>query len=340
MSTIKISQLGNLTTVQGNVIIPVVGNIAGTLTTVQSNVAQLQTFILGTVVTDLANLTASTTANAAVQSGAIADVTTAWQANAATQLSQITAANAAIVTANTNMKGYVDGQITTVSSSVTGANAAIVTANTALKGYVDAANTIQTNQITTVSSSVTGANAAIVTANTNMKGYVDANNATQLTSINNITNGTTTFGNITPTANVTYNLGNLTYRWNSLYTDSVSATTVNLPLNGVITGVTFEGINYSILNASNIGGAAIIAGNNYIGVTQTYANIVIRNANTAVTHTWRLTDDGKLTLPTNGTVSYSPTTSSNWAGTAPTTIQNAIDRLAAVVKALNGGTGA
>jgi hypothetical protein len=65
-----------------------------------------------------------------------------------------------VTTANTNMKGYVDGQISTTSSSVT-------TANTNMKGYVDAANTIQSNQIA-------GANAAIVTANTALKGYTDA----------------------------------------------------------------------------------------------------------------------------------------------------------------------
>jgi hypothetical protein len=282
MSTIKISLLGNLTTVQGNVIVPVVGNVAGTLTTLQSNVSQLQTYILGTVVTDLANLTALTTANAAVQSGAIADVTTAWQANATAQLSQIEGANAAIVTANTALKGYVDAQDTIISNSVTGANAAIVTANTALKGYVDAA-------ITTVGNSVTGANAAIVTANTALKGYVDgqitslingapgtldtlneianalgsdanlsvtltslisnvqsnvtssntamtgyvdavttaweANAETQLTSINNITNGTATFGNIIPSANVTYSLGSETAQWKELW---VSGNTINL----------------------------------------------------------------------------------------------------------------
>jgi hypothetical protein len=99
--------------------------------------------------------------------------------NAATQSGLITDTNTAITTANTNMKGYVDGQITTVSNSVTGANAAITTANTNMKGYVDAANTIQSNQITTVSSSVTGANAAIVTANTNMNGYVDSIDSTK-----------------------------------------------------------------------------------------------------------------------------------------------------------------
>jgi len=37
---------------------------------------------------------------------------------------------------------------------------------------------------------------------------------------------------------------------------------------------------------------------------------------------------------------YTPTTSSDWNGTPPTTIGEAIDRLAALVKTLNGGTGA
>jgi hypothetical protein len=262
-----------------------------------------------------------------------------------TVTNSVTGANAAIVTANTNMKGYVDGQITTVSSSVTGANAAIVTANTALKGYVDAANTIQTNQITTVSSSVTGANAAIVTANTNLKGYVDANNATQLTSINNITNGSVGFANIIPTTDTTYTLGSESYRWNTAHADTISATRINLPLSASLFSATINSIDYAIL-LGNQGGAALVAPSanvnilNDISLTSTYANVTIHNANTAVTHTWQFTQTGNLTLPTNGTVSYTPTTSSNWAGTAPTTIQAAIDRLAAVVKSLNGGTGA
>jgi hypothetical protein len=124
--------------------------------------------------------------------------------NVAAYLPEYSGTISALTTANTNMKGYVDGQITTVTNSVTGANAAIITANTAMKGYVDgqisttttatttantamkgyvdAANTAMKGyvdgQITTVSNSVTGANAAIVTANTAMKGYVDAINST------------------------------------------------------------------------------------------------------------------------------------------------------------------
>lgn len=115
-------------------------------------------------------------------------------ANAATQASAITGANAAIVTANTALKNYVDTQNTTLTNAITGANAAIVTANTALKGYVDSqittlvgaapaaldtlyeiANSLGNNASlsSTLINSITGANAAIVTANTALKGYVD-----------------------------------------------------------------------------------------------------------------------------------------------------------------------
>ena len=45
--TIKISQLGNVAAIQGNVLLPIVSNITGTLTTVQANLAQLGTYILG-----------------------------------------------------------------------------------------------------------------------------------------------------------------------------------------------------------------------------------------------------------------------------------------------------
>jgi hypothetical protein len=44
--TIKISQLANLTVTQANTIVPVVSNVTGTLTTVQANVQQLQTYML------------------------------------------------------------------------------------------------------------------------------------------------------------------------------------------------------------------------------------------------------------------------------------------------------
>jgi hypothetical protein len=42
----------------------------------------------------------------------------------------------------------------------------------------------------------------------------------------------------------------------------------------------------------------------------------------------------------DGTLVYTPTTPADWSGDAPTTVGEAIDRLATVVKALNAGTGA
>jgi hypothetical protein len=149
------------------------------------------------------------TANAASQAG---DITTLY-ANASAQANSLTGANAAIVTANTGMKSYVDSVttawtanaasqqalISTINANVTAANAAIVTANTALKSYTDTAistainnliasapgtldtlNEIAANlaseasAIGAITNSITAANTAIVTANTAMKGYVDA----------------------------------------------------------------------------------------------------------------------------------------------------------------------
>ena len=85
MSTIKISQLGNVSAFTDETIIPVVANVAGTLTTLKTDGDTLKTFVLGTVETDVANTAAnvttlqgnivSLTANAATQSGLIAEVT-------------------------------------------------------------------------------------------------------------------------------------------------------------------------------------------------------------------------------------------------------------------------
>lgn len=86
MSTIKISQLGNLTVALANVQIPMVANVAGTLTTVKGNVGQISSFILGNLTTtDLANISSNVTAlqgqvstleaNAATQAGAISNLT-------------------------------------------------------------------------------------------------------------------------------------------------------------------------------------------------------------------------------------------------------------------------
>ena len=59
-------------------------------------------------------------------------------------------------------------------------------------------------------------------------------------------------------------------------------------------------------------------------------------ANTNFTELYNKT----TTLSSSGALTYTATTSSDWNGTAPTTVEAAIDRLAALVKTLNSGTGA
>lgn len=71
-------------------------------------------------------------------------------------------------------------------------------------------------------------------------------------------------------------------------------------------------------------GEGFIPGSNYnINVVGDDSSIIVNSSTNTV----------------NGTVSYTPSTPGDWNGTAPTTIQQAINRLAAAVKALNG-TGA
>ena len=78
----------------------------------------------------------------------------------------------------------------------------------------------------------------------------------------------------------------------------------------------------------------------YGRVTASQGVVEVSTGTDSSNNVWQFGTDGKLTLPAGGTVSYIPTTSSDWNGIAPTTIEEAIDRLAAVVKALNNGTGA
>lgn len=181
MSTIKITNLTSSGAIVGNVVLPVVGNVAGTLTTLKATVDQLKTFI-----------TASAEAN-------------------------ILAANAATIFANTNMKLYVDGQITAANAGVTAANigmkgyvdsvasqsiygnanvASYLHANnynpysnvnvavfTNLSTYAYSANVTAANLgvVGYINNSVSTANIGIIgyidnqvsTANTAMKGYVD-----------------------------------------------------------------------------------------------------------------------------------------------------------------------
>lgn len=182
--TIKISQLNDITTVTGNVILPLVSNATGTLTTVQGNVDQLKTYILGTIESDVSSLLANA--------------------------------------------GNQDDSLSSIESNVA---------------------TLQ-DDVTTL--------------------YSD---------LGNVTNGTTTFGNLVPSANVTYNLGSETAQWKDLY---LSGSTIYLggatmsydgsavlfdqplaPFSLQVTGVsTFEGIDLhqSSWGITGAGTAALYVG--------------------------------------------------------------------------------
>jgi hypothetical protein len=116
-----------------------------------------------------------------------------------------------VTTANSAIIGYIDLANTIQSAQVNAANLAITAANVGLKGYVDQANTIQSAQ-------VNAANLAITAANLGMKGYVDSVASQSIYGNGNVKSYLTQFdGNIVPSANVTYSLGNVTNRWKDLY---------------------------------------------------------------------------------------------------------------------------
>ena len=108
------------------------------------------------------------------------------------------------VTAYTVSMGFTNFSNVNVAAYVTTANSAII-------GYIDQANTIQSAQIG-------AANLAITAANLGMKGYVDSVASQSIYGNGNVKSYLTQFdGNIIPSANVTYSLGNVTHRWKDLY---------------------------------------------------------------------------------------------------------------------------
>jgi hypothetical protein len=166
--TIKISQLGTVASVQGNVLVPIVSNITGTQTTVTANVDIMKTFI-----------TASAEANIVAANAATVFANTLMKGYVT---GQITAANVGVTTANIGMTGYIDQSNsslkTYVDGQITAANSAVTAANLGMKGYVDSISggesIANVNMKGYIDGQITAANSAIVTANVGMIGYVDS----------------------------------------------------------------------------------------------------------------------------------------------------------------------
>ena len=157
MSTIKITGLTSSGAIVGNVILPMVGNVAGALTTLRGTVDQLKTFIVASAEANiLAANSATIFANTIMKS--YVDLANTIQ------LAQLTSANtiqsAQITSANLGIVGYVDN--------------AISTANIGIIGYVGLGNTIQSQQITAANIGIIGyVDNKVSTANLGMIGYVD-----------------------------------------------------------------------------------------------------------------------------------------------------------------------
>ena len=251
MSTIKITNLTSSGAIVGNVVLPVVGNVAGTSTTLKATVDQLKTFITASAEANILAANAATifantnmksyvdgqisAANAGVTSAnlgmkgyvdSVASQSIYGNANVASYLIVESYAKIAdVTTANTIMKGYVDGQITAANAGVTSANIGII-------GYIDLGNTSMKSY---VDGQIIAANAGITSANVGMKGYVDNQTYSNVQTLAffitnlpayegnvgvnvNITNGTVTadsfVGNGSQLTGIAYTMGNATH-WTS-----------------------------------------------------------------------------------------------------------------------------
>ena len=109
--TIKISQLGTIGAVQGNTLIPVVANVAGTLTTVQANIDQLGNYIASGAYT-YGNITA--TGNVTATSGNV------WAKYIRTTPSTVTGLGYANVAGAGSRAFVTDANTITFNSAVSG----------------------------------------------------------------------------------------------------------------------------------------------------------------------------------------------------------------------------
>ena len=167
--------------------------------------------------------------------------------------SNVTAANSAIVTANSAVVSYVNTLNTAMAANVTAANSAIVTANSAVVSYVNTLNTAMAANITTANTgmksyvdsvttawtanavtqdtAIAGLRANITAANTNIvaSSYTNSNVAAYLpTYTGNITGGNITLtGSLLLSANNSSNIGSPTAWFNNVHAITFRGTSVS-----------------------------------------------------------------------------------------------------------------
>jgi hypothetical protein len=284
--TIKISELDAAGQFFANTIVPVVGSVFGTLTTLRANGAVIKTFITSELVAADAVLSAqisTLTSNAGVQAGQISTLTSNAGVQAgqiSTLVSNVARLNNQIIDANVNLKGYVDGQI-----AITVANAA-TQAGEISSLFSNAA---------TQSGQIADTNTAITTANTNMKGYVDSTISANVTAIINGAPGALDTLNELANAlgndaifstTVTNTLANITSNINSL-SDAINNYSPNVQIDAYYastpltsaqggTGLATSGTSGNVLTSN--GNVWVSTAPSAIGVNQTLQNLTASRA--------------------------------------------------------------
>jgi len=229
---------------------------------------------------------------------------------------------------NTSLQ-FSDGTIQQTAFDLNSLNANIVTANTEMKGYVD-------TQISSISSF----------GNTQVKSYLGAFN-----------------GNIIPSANLTYTLGDATNQWkeihvggNTIYMGGIPISTayiddygsLTLGANSYIHFSSFADVPENTMHDtiairagwdSGIEGSSFLFASNGAMIVSPDFRILPRyglGSGAADSASGNITIGNLIALSNViGNVSYTPNTASNYNGTI-TNIQQALDELAARIKALGG----
>ena len=165
----------------------------------------------------------------------------------------------------------VTAQITSLTSNAASQSAAIATLNstvsghtTSIAGLVANAATQQANidafilasNATALFANIADVRANVLAAHANIA-LLYGNATVQNEDIADIKNGVATFGNIIPSANVTYDLGSADYRWKDLY---LSGNTIYLGASVISVGtdgkVVLPGLSVTVGKADSIDGTA------------------------------------------------------------------------------------
>ena len=250
-------------------------NIGSYYISANANVAGLYNSILG------ANT--AWTANAASQAGLIttlqsnagvqADAITSLTANAGAQADAITGANAAITTANTALKGYVDTQLSNLTAGASTALDTLVEIGTALGNNANFSGVMVT-WLGNLDSKITGANTTISTLQANVGSFYTWANTNF---------GTSSYGNTNANALLSSN----------------TISTINTT-GDIKTIANVIGTNFTFANGVNILSTAtgLYSNNTVFSYMPTYTGNIAGNI-VKSGYTWRFGTDGNLTIPEN-----------------------------------------